>query len=313
MTMIDVNLVAARNEARDIRLLELAAASGEVLPPVEPGAHIDLQLPGGVVRQYSLTNVAKQPRKYAIVVKRDPASRGGSRYIFDDLQVGQTLRISAPRNTFRLVDEAVPAVLIAGGIGITPIWAMVQHLKATGRRWELHYSCRSRGDMAFLGELQGLAQARLHFDDERQGQLLDLAAIVDNAPEDATFYCCGPQPMLAAFERATAALPAVRVHSERFQPAVPASTSRSFDVVLQRSGRTVRVPAGRTILDVLLEESVGVDYSCELGICGVCETAVLEGVPDHRDAILTAEERQAGDRMMVCCSRCKGDRLVLDL
>lgn len=311
--MIDVNLIAARDEARDIRLLELASPCGGVLPSAEPGAHIDLQLPGNIVRQYSLTNVDLHPRKYVIGVKRDPASRGGSKFVFDQLRVGHALRISTPRNNFRLLDGVSPVVLIAGGIGITPIWAMVQQLTAMQRRWELHYSCRSRSDMAFLGELQHLPHAKLHFDDERQGQLLDLAAIVGSAPDGATYYCCGPQPMLAAFERATSALPPSRVHLERFAPAEPPSARQAFDVVLKQSGRILKVPVGRTILSVLLEEGIAVDYSCELGVCGVCETRVLEGVPNHRDSVLTPEERQKGNTMMVCCSGCKGDRLVLDL
>src|SRR5262245_54579808 len=206
-SLIEVRLTAIRPAARDINLYEFRPADGGLLPAAEPGAHVDLHLPNGLVRQYSLTVPDPAPQSYVLGIKRDAASRGGSRYIFEALHVGQLLRLSPPRNNFSLLENAAHVVLIAGGIGITPLWSMAQRLRSVRRSWELHYSCRSRADMPFLEELQSEAAAHLHFDDECEGRLLDLRAIVAAAGDTAHFYCCGPSPMLKAFEQATASCP----------------------------------------------------------------------------------------------------------
>jgi ferredoxin-NADP reductase len=311
--LIEVRLTAIRYAAQDTNLYELSRLDGKPLPPVTPGAHTDLHLPNGLVRQYSLTEADAEPAHYVVGIKRDPASRGGSRHIHDELRVGRTLKISAPRNNFPLVEDAVHVVLVAGGIGITPIWCMAQRLARLGRSFELHYACRTRADAAFLEPLQAMPNVHLHFDDESAGRYLDIAAIVGTADEDAHLYCCGPTPMLQAFEAATAGRPRDHVHIEYFTPKQEAATTGGFVVELARSGREFVIPAGKSILSVLLDAGVDVDFSCELGICGACEQRVLAGVPEHRDSILTEEEQASNTKVMICCAGCKTERLVLDL
>ena len=230
-------------------------------------------LPNGKQRQYSLTVCEPNPERYLIGVKRDPASRGGSAYMHDEVKAGQTLKIRPPRNHFPLVENAPHVVLIAGGIGVTPIYCMAQRLAALGRSWELHYSCRSRADMAFREELSKFKEAHLHFDDESGGKFLDMAAIVAKAPKAAHLYCCGPMPMLKAFEAATAEWPRAQIHVEYFAPKQEPAKTGGFVVELAKSGQEFVIPEGKTILQVLLDAGVYVDYSCELGICGLCQTA----------------------------------------
>jgi len=311
--LIDVRVSAIRYAARDTHLYEFTPLDGRPLPPYAPGAHIDLHLPNGLVRQYSLITAEPDPGSYSVGIKRDPASRGGSRYIHDELRVGKTLKISAPRNNFPLVEDADHVVLLAGGIGITPIWCMVQRLEKLGRSWELHYACRSRSDMAFLSALEAMSSSRFHFDDESEGKFLDVASIVAKAPKGAHLYCCGPTPMLKAFEAATADWPREQVHIEYFTPKQEAAKTGGFTVELARSGKEFIIPEGKSILQVLLDAGVDVDYSCELGICGACEQRVISGIPDHRDAILTEEEQASNTKVMICCAGCKSERLVLDL
>ena len=311
--LIEVRLIAIRYAARDTSLFEFQSIDGRPLPVYEPGAHIDLHLPTGVLRNYSLTVAAPEPSVYTVGIKRDPASRGGSRFIHDELRVGTTLKIGGPRNNFRLREDAASTVLIAGGIGITPIWCMVQKLNTLGHEWHLHYACRSREDMAFRQELERMPQAALHFDDE-SGGFLDVAAIVAAAPTDAHLYCCGPAPMLQAFETATKEWPSEQVHVEYFTAKeLPPAKKGGFTVELARSGVEYFIPEGETILNVLLDAGIDVDYSCELGICGACEQRVISGVPEHRDSILSEEEQAENKRVMICCAGCKTERLVLDL
>jgi tetrachlorobenzoquinone reductase len=311
--LIDVRVTAIRYAARDTHLYEFTRLDGKPLPPYEPGAHIDLHLPNGLIRQYSLIEPEPEPSRYTVGVKRDPASRGGSRYVHDELRVGKTLKISTPRNNFPLVEDAGHVILFAGGIGITPIWCMVQRLEKLGRSWTLYYACRSRSDMAFLQALEGMAPAQFHFDDESAGSFIDVTAIVAEAPKDAHLYCCGPTPMLKAFENATANWPREQVHVEYFTPKQEADKKGGFIVELARSGQEFVIPEGKSILQVLLDAGVDVDYSCELGICGACEQRVISGEPEHRDAILTEEEQASNTKVMICCAGCKSERLVLDL
>jgi ferredoxin-NADP reductase len=312
-SLIEVRLTAIRPAARDTNLYEFRPATGGSLPAAEPGAHVDLHLPNGLVRQYSLTVPHPSPQSYVLGIKRDAASRGGSRYIFENLRVGQLLKLSPPRNNFPLLDSARHVVLIAGGIGITPLWSMAQRLRSMGRSWELHYSCRSRADMVFLEELRSDAAAHLHLDDECGGRLLDLRAIVASAGDMAHFYCCGPTPMLEAFEQATANCPREHVHVEYFAAKDAPSLRGGFIVELARSHTELVIPPGRSILQVLRDAGVDVRYSCEEGVCGECETVVISGTPDHRDSVLTERERAANKTMMICCGGCKSGRLVLDL
>jgi tetrachlorobenzoquinone reductase len=311
-SLLNVRLTAVRYVARDTHLLELRAAAGSHLPPAEPGAHVGIHLTNGLVRQYSLATCEGPPRAYEIAVKREASGRGGSRYIHDQLRVGTLLKIESPRNNFPLDENAAHSVLIAGGIGITPIRAMQRRLHALKRSYDLYYACRSREDCAFLEELENLAQIRLHFDAEA-GAVLDIGNILAAAPSGSHLYCCGPVPMLTAFEQASAGWPRSHVHVEYFSPKLAASVEGGYTVRLARSGLELEVTPGRTILQVLLEAGIDVPFSCEQGVCGSCETRVLAGTPDHRDAILSDEERAANKTMLVCCSGSKTSQLVLDL
>jgi len=312
-TLIEVRLTSIRYAAKDTHLYEFSRLDGQVLPTVEPGAHIDIYLPNGLVRQYSLVAADFAPQSYIVGIKRDPKSRGGSVFIHDQLKVGTLLKISFPRNNFHLIENESMTVLIAGGIGITPIYCMVNRLLELGRPWRLYYSCRSRADAAFFNELSPFDCVTFNFDDENGGKFLDLDAIVRSAPVAAHFYCCGPLPMLHAFEAATENLPSEHRHVEYFSADTEIATEGGFVVELARSKREFFVPIGKTILEVLREGGINVDFSCEAGICGACETKVVSGTPDHRDVVLDDAEHAKNQVMMICCSGCKSDRLILDL
>ena len=264
-------------------------------------------------------NSQDENHRYMIGVNLDRNSRGGSKYLHDAMEVGDVLTISPPRNHFALEEGAGHAVFIAGGIGITPIISMIERLVSLGRSWQLYYAARSRGEAAFIDRLRWLAASRddtkstLHLDDEARGDFLDIDDIVKHAPRQAHLYCCGPSPMLAAFERATATWPPEQLHVEFFLRAEPVANRGGFTVELRRSGISVQVPPGQSILDAVLAAGVPKDSSCREGICAVCETQVIEGIPDHKDLVLSKAERSANKSMMICCSGCKGDRLVLDL
>ncbi|HEY4295044.1 MAG TPA: PDR/VanB family oxidoreductase [Paraburkholderia sp.] len=309
---LTLRVTAIRYAANEINVYELRRPDNATLPAVEPGAHIDVHLPGGIVRQYSLVNGGSDLRAYLIAIKRERASRGGSSFMHDRLRVGQLLEISGPRNSFPLNENSRHTVLIAGGIGVTAIWAMAQHLESIGRSFEMHYACRERADAAFLDDIERLAHARIHVDANCGGKPLDVRAIVANAPADAHFYCCGPLPMLDAFEAATASLPAEQVHVEYFAPKQMAALNGGYVVQLQRTGQEFAVPEGKTILQVLRDAGVSAPYSCEEGICGACQVNVVSGVPDHRDSVLSASEQQSGKTMLICCSGSKTERLVID-
>ena len=310
---IEMRVSAIRYAARDTNIYEFAPVDGRPLPPYQPGAHIDLHLPNGLIRQYSLIEPEPDRSSYTVSVKRDPASRGGSRCVHDELRVGRTLKISAPRNNFPLVEDAGHVVLLAGGIGITPIWCMVQRLHKLGRSWQLYYACRSRADMAFLQALEAIGHTHFHFDDEHGGKVLDVKPIVAEAPREAHLYCCGPTPMLQAFEAATADWPRGQIHVEYFTPKFAAASAGGFVVELARSKRELVIPPGKSILQCVREAGIQVPHSCEEGVCGACETRVISGTPDHRDTILTEQERQESATMMICCSGSKSPRLVLDI
>lgn len=309
-------------EAEHILGFELVALTpGQPLPAFTAGAHIDLHLStpaGALVRSYSLLNDPRETHRYCIGVNRDPKSRGGSRHVHEALRAGQVLTISAPRNNFPLDESAPFNVFIAGGIGITPMLGMIARSQALGTPWRLHYAARTRQHAGFLDLLatypgQPGAEVVLNFDQEPGGQMLNLNRVVDALPAGAHVYCCGPLPMLEAYEQATAGLPPERVHREYFAAKEAAATAGGFTVELARSHKTLTVPEGKTILDCLIEIQLEPPFSCREGVCGTCEVRVLDGTPDHRDLVLTDAERAAGDRMMVCCSGAKSPRLVLDL
>lgn len=307
-----------RYEAQDIISLELTAPSGAPLTPFSAGSHIDLHLPQGFVRSYSLMNADSCTDRYMIAVYREPNSNGGSRYIHTGLHVGQTLTVSGPRNHFSVADDGDRHVLFAGGIGITPICSMVERLSRLGKEWTLYYCAQTAAKAAFCDELGALAarsrgQVIFNFDGEPGGQMLDISAKVAAEPEDVHFYCCGPKGMLDAFRTACAEHPDSHVHFEYFSADTLAATEKAFTLVLAKSGARLTVPQGSTILQVLLAHGIDIPYSCEQGICGACETKVLRGAPDHRDQILSHDERVSGTTMMICCSGAISHELELDL
>lgn len=311
--LIDVRLEAVRFATHDINLYELRSIDREALPAFTAGAHIDVHLPNNIVRQYSLVEMASAPSVYVIGVKRDAASRGGSSYLHDSIRIGAALRISRPRNNFPLDETAEHSILIAGGIGVTPIFTMWKRLRSLGRNVQMHYSSRTRSDAVFLDVLLSDPSVSLNFDDESAGKFLDIAAILERSPRHSHLYCCGPAPMLAAFEAAAADWPAGQVHVEYFTAQSEQAREGGFVVELARSKRVLQIEPGQTILSALQAAGIDAPYSCEEGVCGACMTDVIEGDPDHRDSVLTPGERKANRKIMICCSGSKSPRLVLDL
>lgn len=308
-----LRLTAISYAAATINLYEWRSLDGAALPAFTAGAHVDLHLPNGLVRQYSLANSQHEPDRYVVGVKLDAASRGGSRFLHETLRVGDVIKVSVPRNNFPLQEAAGMSVFLAGGIGITPIRCMIDRLSALGRHWKLYYSVRQRPEAAFMRELLAHGEdVVLHVDEEKRG-FLDVAHAMRQAPADAHLYCCGPLPMLAAFEAATAERPRSHVHLEYFSSAVPAAAEGEFMVRLDKSGREIAVPKGCSILTALQEAGIDVPFSCAQGVCGACETRVLQGLPDHRDMILSETEKAANNVMMICCSGSHTPLLVLDL
>jgi tetrachlorobenzoquinone reductase len=298
--------------AEDIRAFELCRVDGGIFTPAGPGAHVRLTLPSGLRRCYSLVNAPNEDRHLQIAVQLDPASRGGSKELFS-LAIGDTLTAAEPDNTFALADDDEDVVLIAGGIGITPIWSMIQHLEQAARPWRLYYGARSPRSAAYRTELQALERStpgRVVFAFSSEGQRLDLPAAMNSAGERTGVYCCGPDRIIKEF-RARAAGLGERAHFEDFTPAEIAEGG--FEVHLARSNMTLVIPEGQSILDAALEAGLEPEYSCTSGTCGSCVTTVLDGEPDHRDYFLTDQEKAPGDRMMICCSGCRIGPLVLDL
>jgi vanillate O-demethylase ferredoxin subunit len=303
-------------EAESINAYELVLPAGGDLPSFTAGSHIDLHLKNGMIRSYSLVNNQSERHRYVIAVNKDAAGRGGSSFVHATIKAGDIVTVSRPRNNFALREDAECSLLIAGGIGITPLMSMIRRLDALRRPWQLFYAARTRRAAAFLDEFDAIrpnADFTLHFDDEHGGQPLDLATIVGNAPANAHLYCCGPVPMLEAFEKATAGRPSGHVHVEYFQAKQVPAVDGGFEIRLARSKRTVAVEPGKTILDAVLDAGVMANYSCSEGVCGTCETRVIEGIPDHRDLFLSPEEKAANKTIMICCSGSKSGTLVLDL
>ena len=294
--------------------LTLVAASGENLPSWSAGSHIDLVLPSGLIRQYSLCGEPGNAG-YTVAVLREASSRGGSVEVHDRIRLGDSLMIRGPRNHFSL-RAAEHYIFIAGGIGITPLLAMAREVSRDGHSWELHYGGRTRSAMAYVEVLDQLPGGTVKIYPQDDVGLLPVSRILDSAPPNSAVYTCGPEPMLIVVEVAAAAR-GLPVHLERFGPssasteALPAG--EEFTVTLQRSARTLPVPAGTRLIDVVREVLPMVPFSCEEGYCGSCETVVLDGIPDHRDSVLSDEERTANTCMMICVGRSKTPQLVLDL
>ncbi|MFI0959840.1 PDR/VanB family oxidoreductase [Streptomyces sp. NPDC021080] len=307
----DTELVVARREpvADGVLALTLRHPLGTELPVWGPGAHIDVALGPDLERQYSLCGDPADRGSWRIAVLREPKGRGGSAYVHERLGVGDRVRVRGPRNRFALV-PAPRYRFVAGGIGITPILPMLAAAEAAGTEWTLLYGGRTRASMAFTGEL-GRYGDRVTLAPRDETGPLDLAAVLGGIPRGTLVYCCGPDPLLDAVEERC---PAALLRVERFRPKDrKGSGETEFEVVLERSRRTVTVAPGVSVLDAVRAAGAEVLYSCAEGTCGTCETEVLDGIPDHRDSVLTDEEREMGGTMLICVSRCRGRRLVLDL
>lgn len=313
---IDVVVRSLRTESDGVRSIILAPASPDArLPPWAPGAHVDVVITGGdeaIVRQYSLCGDVDSGDNWQIAVLKAPDSRGGSAFVHDELREGDTLTVRGPRNHFSL-HRSSRYRFIAGGIGITPILPMIAEAEAAGADWALTYGGRSRTAMAFLDRLDKYGDKVQLVPQDELG-IIDLDAALGAPRPDTLVYCCGPAPLLDAVEEKCAEWPASALHVERFSAIEHDDQENAeFTVVLQRSGLTLPVPAGESIYSVCRQNDVSVLASCLEGICGTCETGVLEGEVEHRDAILDEEERASNTTMMICVSRCRGAKLVLDL
>ena len=311
MTVYEAELVVERREfaADGVLSLTLRHPLGEELPAWEPGAHIDVVLGPDLERQYSLCGDPADRSGWRIGVLREPDGRGGSAYVHGQLAQGDKVLVRGPRNHFAL-RPAPRYRFVAGGIGITPILPMLAAAEAAGAEWTLLYGGRTRESMAFKEEL-GRYGDRVTVAPQDEAGLLDLGSVLDALPEGTLVYCCGPGPLLDAVEERC---PSGALHVERFQPKEQQSgEDTEFEVELAQSGHTLTVLPGVSVLDTVRAAGVEVLFSCTEGTCGTCETDVVEGTPDHRDSVLSDEEREAGETMLICVSRCQGKRLVLDL
>ena len=315
----DMELVVDRvqHEADGVVSIRLVDPGGADLTSWTAGAHIDVVLPSGLVRQYSLCGTRSDTFGYTVAVLRDEAGRGGSVELHAHAEVGRRLIIRGPRNNFELV-PADSYVFVAGGIGITPIHAMIEVAEARGAAWTLHYGGRTRAHMAFADELHSRYPDRVDLVPQDTNGILDLQSAVARSPADALVYACGPAPMLNVLaEVCASATPPRRLRVERFTATVDSAGAAQFnlpfEIELRRTGVVLPVPPERSILSVVREVVPGLPFSCEEGVCGACETVVLEGVPEHRDSVLDDEERESNETMMICVGRSCTPRLVLDL
>ena len=310
-----------RSVASHVIELTLTHPSGDLLPGFFAGAHVNLRLPNGITRAYSLINPSQglPTPCYVVAVAHAAPSRGGSAWIHGSVEPAQRLMVSEPVNHFGLEPNAAEVWLVAGGIGITPLLAMAHERQQQGKAWRLHYAGQSRAHAAYLDALpNGATDLQLHFDDEQGGNVPNMAHALRNLPPSAHVYCCGPAAMMQAVREAATAMghPASALHFESFAASTDAtdhSNDEPFEIELSRSGKVVQVAPGQSALDALEEADVIVPSVCREGVCGTCECDVLDGDIEHRDSILSDAEKAANQTMMVCVSRAKGARLVLDL
>ncbi|MEE2061685.1 PDR/VanB family oxidoreductase [Rhodococcus artemisiae] len=300
--------------AEGVVMVRFADPDGGCVPAWEPGSHIDVIIDESTVRQYSLCGDPADDTCLAVAVLREDSGRGGSRWVHDSLQIGDLVSIAGPRNNFTL--ESAPSYLfVAGGIGITPMLPMLRAADASGADWRLLYGGRTRASMAFAEDLVAEYPDRVELRPQDEYGHLDLAAALDALDEGTGVYCCGPEPLLQAIENECRGRSGVTLHVERFAAKErPADAlDDTFEVELRQSGTTVAVDANETLLDAVLRSGIDVPFSCREGTCGTCETAVLEGIPDHRDSVLTEDEQAENNCMMICVSRSCTAKLTLDL
>lgn len=311
---LKLRVVSLTWEAEGVLSVELQQLDCSKLPTWSAGAHIDLKL-RGIVRQYSLSGSPAEQTSWRISVLREPESGGGSIAVHEALRPGEIVDVCGPRNNFPLA-EAPEFLFIAGGIGITPILPMIEEADASGANWRLVYGGRTRSSMAFVKDLERYGDA-VQFCPEDEFGRLDLEALLDSPRPNTLVYCCGPEPLLAAVEQRCQSWPSGSLHVERFKAkSIDASAQNDeieFELVCNLSGLTITVPPGKAILESVEAAGVFPPNSCREGICGTCETWVLEGEPDHRDSILSEQERQTSESMMICVGRSRSPRLVLDL
>jgi vanillate monooxygenase ferredoxin subunit len=318
MESLAVQVVRKVQDAQDIASFELARAGGAPLPAFSAGSHIDVQVPGGLTRQYSLCNDSGEQHRYRIAVLRDPASRGGSIAMHDAVHEGDVIHISEPRNHFPL-HHASRSLLFAGGIGVTPLLCMAQRLATIGADFALHYCTRSPERTAFreeIGAAPFAGRVQFHFDSGPPEQKLDAKALLATPELGTQLYVCGPPGFIEHVVGTAKACGwnGEQIHLEYFG-AAPQDTSgdRAFDVKIASTGKTYTVPAGQSVVKALQEHGVEILTSCEQGVCGTCITRVLDGQPDHRDMYFTDEEKAKNDQFTPCCSRARSTALVLDL
>ncbi len=310
--IMKLRVVDARDTGGRVRLLTLKHPLRPTLPPPSPGAHIDVRLPDGGVRHYSLCGDPGDATQYVIAVKLESGGRGGSRWIHENTGIGSILHVSAPRNHFPLAAQAGRHILIAGGIGVTPMMAMAWHLKREGHPFELHFCARRAAEAPLLGDLkEHLGEhLRSYFSEDSASRRFDPASALSGVDPDAHVYCCGPSRLVEAVRQATADWPGHRVHVEMFAPLSQNAPAAAFDISIASSGKTFNVPAGRSALAVLRENGFQISSSCEIGVCGSCECKYLSGKVIHRDVVLDPDQQKS--RIMLCVSRAEAG-LVLDL
>jgi phthalate 4,5-dioxygenase reductase subunit len=312
-SMMSLTIAAARDTALGIRSFELVHPDGAALPPFTPGSHIKVQAPNGMIRKYSLCNDPRETNRYVIAVKRDAGGKGGSISMVDQATVGATLQASMPDNAFPLVTGAARYLFIAGGIGITPILSMIRSLDELSPPWKLYYLTQSPESTAFLDELSApelRANVRIHHDYGDMRKAFDLWPLLER-PGNAQIYCCGPRGLMEGVRDMSGHWSPANVHFESFvEGGAARPDDRPFTVTLARSGKSLEVAVGKSILAVLREAGVSVPSSCESGTCGSCRTTLLNGEADHRDMVLMPEEFDS--QIMVCVSRARSAQLVID-
>ena len=314
--LLTVKVAKKTLQAQGIALLELVDPAGNELPAFTAGSHIDFHLPStGNIRQYSLWNNPSETHRYCLGILKDPQSRGGSLEIHGGVKEGDLIKISQPRNHFHLQENPDYFILLAGGIGVTPILSMAQRLDTLGKNFELHYCSRSEERTAFVDFIKNSAfsnKVKFHFDDSGDEQLLDIPGLVATQPKNTNLYVCGPQGFMDAVIDAASSWDPSAIHREYFGFEENHEDDANFKVMINSTGKVIDIPEDLSITEVLEQHGINIPVSCEQGVCGTCMTQVVEGEIEHHDYYLTDPERDAGDVIIACCSRAKGT-LVLDL